>query len=78
MKYFKIENFVKGIFLSILGLAVMTLAVYGWWTDQLTNIEAGAVLCIGFALAFMRTKLDDLVTAFFRKFFGIESKKKEE
>lgn len=74
---FKLENIIKGIFLSLLGLAVMTLAVIGWWQEMITNLEAGAVLCIGFALAFMRSKLDDLVSAFFKKFFGIEPKEKK-
>lgn len=74
---FKIENIVKGIILSLLGLGVMTMSVIGWWTEDLNNLEAGGGLCIGFALAFMRTKLDDLVTAFFKKFFGVGKDKTE-
>lgn len=67
---FKIENIVKGILLTIFGFVVMAMSVYGWWEDMLTNFEALVVLCVGFALAFMRTKLDDLVTAFFQKLLG--------
>lgn len=50
---FKLENIIKGILLTIFGFAVMSLSVYGWWNEMLSDVKALVALCIGFALAFM-------------------------
>lgn len=63
-----IENFIKGPVMTLFGLALMVLAAYGWWVDYLTDAEASGLGVIGFALCFLKTKLDDLVTEWLKKF----------
>lgn len=72
MKYLKIENLIKGILFTIAGFTMIGLAIYGWWNDQLTDGQAATAMAMGVLFSMMRTKLDDIVVAFFKKFFGLE------
>lgn len=60
-----IDNFIKGPLTSLLGFCLMITAFLAWFTDDLTDWQAGAVGIIGFALLFMRDKLPDFVSQFF-------------
>lgn len=60
-----LDNFIKGPLTSLIGLACMCAALFGWWTDWLTDWQGGGLGIIGFALLFMRDKLPDFISQFF-------------
>lgn len=82
----KFENILKGIVTTILGSVLMGFAFYGWYfekgEDALKDWEALVLGGIGFALMFLRLKIEetfgkllgDLPAMVWEKFFG---KKKE-
>ena len=72
-----IDNFIKGPLTSVLGLILMCAAGYGWWTDELTDWQAGGAGIVGFALLFMRDKLPDFISRFFTALIEKFSGKKE-
>jgi TRAP-type uncharacterized transport system fused permease subunit len=59
-----IENVIKQIWTTILGLVGMSLALYGWWEGTLTTWEAGGLATIGFALLFMRDEIPGFIKMF--------------
>lgn len=63
-KFIHLQNIVKGIFTSIIGLVAMSAAGYGWWTDHLTDWQAGGLAIIGFALLFMTDKIPTFIDQF--------------
>lgn len=66
----KFENFIKGPLTSAFGLASMIAAGIGFWIDHLTDLQAGALGVIGFALIFMRDQLPGFVARLFNKKLG--------
>jgi hypothetical protein len=70
MKIFKIENIIKGITLTIFGLIIIGFSFYWWAIDEMTDMQALGAGAVGFALMYMRSKLDDFITRLFDKFIG--------
>jgi membrane-bound ClpP family serine protease len=82
----KIENIIKGLVTTILGAVLMFFAFYGWYfgpvEEQLSDWQAIILGCMGFALCFIRVKIEetlskllgDLPAMVWEKYFG---KKKE-
>jgi hypothetical protein len=67
------ESVIKAWFTSLLGAISMTLAIYGWWTGQSTNLESIIAAACGFALLYMRDKISTWIEEAFKllmnKFF---------
>jgi TRAP-type uncharacterized transport system fused permease subunit len=61
------ENIIKSLFTTLIGIVAMSLALYGWYLDELTDWQGGALGIIGFALLFMR----DQIPGFLKKFAGL-------
>lgn len=59
------ENVLKSIVTTVLGAVIMGFAFYGWYTEWLTDWQAGGSGMIGFALLFMRDKLPEFIGQFF-------------
>jgi hypothetical protein len=62
---FKLENILKGLVLTIFGLIIMAFSFYWWAIDEMTDVQALGAGAVGFALMYMRSKLDDLISTFF-------------
>lgn len=60
------ENILKSWFSSIIGATAMTLSIYGWWFDQLTDFQGLALFVIGFALLWMRDKISTFIESAIR------------
>lgn len=72
------ENIIKGIFTTILGIAIMSAASYGWWVEHLTDWQAGTFGTIGFALLFMRDQIPAFISRFAQGALDKFTGKKEE
>lgn len=76
-----LENIIKGIFTTILGIAIMTGASYGWYVDHLSDWQAGGFGTIGFALLFMRDQIPQWIGKFagaaIEKFTGKKDEPKQ-
>lgn len=59
-----LENIIKGIFTTILGIVIMCAASYGWWVEHLTDWQAGGFGITGFALLFMRDQIPQWIGRF--------------
>lgn len=78
----KLENILKGLITTLLGGAMMGFSFYGWYfetgEEQLSDWQAIILGCIGFALLFLRLKIEetmskllaDLPAMAWKKFFG--------
>lgn len=69
------ENVIKSWFTTLLGAAIMVLAVYEYWIDDgMTLTQAGIMCAAGFALMWMRdtisTKIGELFNALISKITG--------
>lgn len=60
-KVFHWENTIKGLFTTVIGMVLMVLAVYGWWEDHVSDTQAIVIGVAGFALMFLRVKLEDTI-----------------
>lgn len=61
------ENIVKGWFTSLLGAALMIMAVLEWWTveaKQLYDFDVIGPFIAGFALLYMKDKISDWIGQF--------------
>lgn len=71
---FKLENIIKGPALTIFGLTIMGVSFYYWMMDEMSDVQALGAGAVGFALMYMRSKLDDFISKFLdatiAKFFG--------
>jgi hypothetical protein len=70
MKIFKIENIIKGIALTTFGLIIIGFSFYWWAIDEMTDMQALGAGAVGFALMYMRSRLDDFITRLFDNFIG--------
>lgn len=62
------ENIVKGWFTSLLGAALMVMAVYEWWTVKEKQIYDWDILgpfIAGFALLYMKDKISEWIGTLF-------------
>lgn len=62
-----IENIVKGWFTSLLGAALMVMAVLEWWTEekaQMTDYNVIGPFIGGFALLWMRDSISGWISTF--------------
>ncbi len=60
-----LDNFIKGPLTSIFGLVCMGTALFGWWTDWLTDWQGGGLGIIGLTLLFVKDKLPDFISQIF-------------
>ncbi len=65
-----IDNFIKGPLTTLLGLAMIVLAIWGWFTDHLTDPQAYALGGIGIVLMFVKDKIPDFVSRIFHGLVG--------
>lgn len=59
------ENIIKGWLTTMIGLAMICYAFYGYAVEEppkFTPWAAGGIALCGFLLGFMRTKLEDFVS----------------
>ncbi len=64
-----VENMIKGWFTSLLGAALMVMAVYQWWTEDKKQIYEWDVIgpfIAGFALLYMKDKISEWIGALFQ------------
>lgn len=62
------ENVLKSWFTTLLGAAVMVLAIYEYWIDDnMTIAQAGIMFAAGFALMWMR----DSISGWIGQLFGV-------
>lgn len=62
-----VENIVKGWFTTLLGIAIMVIAVYSWYNDQLTDLQALGAGIVGFSMMWMR----DIISRKLEEFFSV-------
>lgn len=62
-----VENIVKGWFTTLLGIAIMVIAVYSWYNDQLTDLQALSAGIVGFSMMWMR----DIISRKLEEFFSV-------
>lgn len=62
-----VENIVKGWFTTLLGIAIMVIAVYSWYNDQLTDLQALGAGIVGFSMMWMR----DIISLKLEEFFSV-------
>lgn len=58
----KLENIIKGLFTTLLGIAAMCYAGYGWHVEWLTDWQATSIATVGFCLMFLRVKIEETLT----------------
>jgi len=64
-----VENMIKGWFTSLLGAALMVMAVVEWWTTENKQIYEWDILApfiAGFALLYMKDKISEWIGTFFQ------------
>jgi len=61
------ENVVKSWFTTLLGCILMGLGVFDWWNGEETDwYKISAPIIGGFALLYMKDKISDWITEFFK------------
>lgn len=62
----KFENVLKGVVTTLLGLAMMIFAFYGWYflsvEEALSDWQALGLLLMGFILCFVRLKMEETLS----------------
>lgn len=51
------DRIIKGYLMPIFGFAIMVMAAFAWWSDEVNDMTAGIVATIGFAIVYMRNSL---------------------
>jgi TRAP-type uncharacterized transport system fused permease subunit len=69
------ENLIKSWFTSLIGAVAMSLALFGWWFDQLTDWQGISLFCIGFMLLWMKDKISAFIEETFKVALNKYSKK---
>lgn len=69
------ENLIKSWFTSLIGAVAMSLALFGWWYDQLTDWQGIALFSIGFMLLWMKDKISAFIEETFKVALNKYSKK---
>jgi TRAP-type uncharacterized transport system fused permease subunit len=68
------ESIFKSWFTSVIGAIAITLSLFGWWYDKLSDFQGVALFIIGFGLLWMRDKIsvliEDAVKAAINKYSG--------
>jgi hypothetical protein len=59
------ENVVKSWFTTLLGIAIMVVALYSWYNDQLSDYQALGAGIVGFAMMWMRDIISRKLVEFF-------------
>lgn len=63
------ENIVKGWFTSLLGAALMVMAIIEWWTVEgklIYDFDVIGPFIAGFALLYMKDKISDWIGQLFQ------------
>ena len=58
----KFENFLKGLFTTLVGIALMIISIYEYLTGEDGLMQTGLIMVAGFALLFMRDKISDFIS----------------
>lgn len=72
------ENIFKSIVTTLIGAVIMGSAYYGWYTDHMTDWQAGGAGIVGFALLWMRDQIPAFISQFVKATIGKFIGKKEE